>query len=105
MHSPLTADQRESRIAAYLRTLNKGELAEFQLTRLNRVANFRKELMHLLENFVEARAEILAAGMLMESAQPRPASQLRAIAKPRPKRRQPRKMPAWLRNSSNLINH
>ena len=94
---PLTADEREKRIVQYLRSLNKGELGEYQLSRFNRVANFRKELMQLLEKFIEARAEILCAAMLMDDAAPRTESQLKAIAKARPRRRIGRRMPPWLK--------
>lgn len=74
MPNPLTADERERRTVKYLRTLHKGELAEFRLDRMNRVANFRKALKELLERFVEARAEELAAALIEQHAPTRPTS-------------------------------
>jgi len=72
MRPPLTADERERRVIEYLLTLHKGQIAEFRLTRLNRVANFRRALKELLEEFIEARAEVLAASMIEEYAPRRP---------------------------------
>jgi hypothetical protein len=69
---PNTADERERRFVQYVLTLNKGQIAHFKLTRLNRIANFRHRLTELLNEMVEARAEDLAAGMLMEYAPDRP---------------------------------
>lgn len=72
MRKPATADERERRTVEYLVSCHQGRLAEFKLTRLNKVANFRKRLMQLLDEMIESRAEDLAAGMLMEYAPPRP---------------------------------
>lgn len=72
MRKPATADERERRLIEYLTTVHQGRIAEFKLTRLNRIANFRKRLMELLDEMIEARAEDLAAGMLMQYAPPRP---------------------------------
>jgi len=97
MRAPLTADERERRVIEYLLTLHKGQIAEFRLTRLNRVANFRKALMQLLEEFIEARAEVLAAGMVMEYAPPRPERPKSDVAEgrlPPPERK--RRRPPWL---------
>lgn len=100
MRRPSTADERERRMVEYLATLHRGRLAEFKLTRLNRVANLRKKLMALLEEMIETRAEDLAAGMLMEYAPPRPARRERDITEGRlpipPKKA---RMPVWLRDS------
>lgn len=98
MRNPLTADERERRFVEYARTLNKGQLAEFKLTRLNRIANFRRQLMELVEEMIELRAEDIAAGMLMEKAEPRP--QIRAV-KELPRLRN-RKMPPWIAESRGL---
>ena len=102
-HGPLTADERERRVVEYLLTLHKGQLAEFRLTRLNRVANFRKALMQLMEQFIEARAEELAAGMLAEYAPPRPEKTFEHVTEGRlplpakgPKAKR-RRMPVWVK--------
>lgn len=96
MGNPKTADERERRFVQYVLTLNKGQLAEVRLRRMNRIANFRKALMDLVNEMVEERAEDLAAAMLMEHAPDRP--------KPLPapmerKRLQIRKrvLPPWIR--------
>lgn len=99
MRNPLTADERERRFVEYARTLNKGQLAEFKLTRLNRIANFRRQLMELVEEMIELRAEDIAAGMLMEKAEPRPErKELPAIQS----RLRTRKLPPWLAESKGL---
>ena len=72
MGNPKTADERERRFVQYLRSLNKSELADLRLARLNQVANFRKVLMQLLNEMVEARAHDLAAAMLIEDAPEKP---------------------------------
>jgi len=72
MSLPKTADERERRFVEYLRSLNKSELADLRLARLNQVANFRKVLMQLLNEMVEARAEDLAAAMLIADAPEKP---------------------------------
>ena len=89
---PLTADEREGRLVRYLLTLHRGELEEFRLSRLNRVANFRKALKELLEEFIEARAENLAAGMIAEHARPAP----RRRSKARLPAVSTRRMPEWV---------
>jgi hypothetical protein len=92
-----TADERERRLVEYLRTLHKGQLREFRLTRLNRIANFRKHLMELLEEIIESRAQDLAASMLEISAPERPREievEVQAqLALPRAERK--RKLPAF----------
>lgn len=102
MRAPLTADERERRVVEYLLTLNKGQLAEFRFGRMNRVANFRKALMQLMEEFIEARAEERAAAMIEEFAPARPESQLKALQKARPRRRG-KKMPVWLRKEGRAL--
>lgn len=101
MRKPATADERERRMVEYLVTLHKGRLAEFKLTRLNKIANSRKKLMELLDEIIESRAEDLAAGMLMEYAPPRPQVVVMDVTKDRfpigPKKS---RMPVWLRNGS-----
>jgi hypothetical protein len=104
MRPPCTADERERRCVEYLVTLHRGQLAEFKLTRLNRIANFRKRLMDLLEEMIETRAEDLAAGMLMEYAPPRPKKPEITVAKnrlPLPIRK--RRTPVWVRESSSAL--
>lgn len=103
MPNPLTADERERRFVQYVLTLNKGQLAEVKLRRLNRIANFRRQLMDLLNQIIEARAEDLAAGMLMEHAPTRPAKPKEWITKgrlPLLKRR----MPKWIAESGKAAN-
>lgn len=73
---PMTADERDRRTVQYLLTLHKGELAEFRYNRLGRISNFRKALIQLIEEFVQAKAEEIAAGMLAEHAPARPERQL-----------------------------
>ncbi len=101
MRNPATADERERRLVEYLVTLHQGRLSEFRLTRLNRIANFRKKLMELLEEMIEARAEELAAGMLVEFAPPRPTRKESNPMEGRlpipPKRA---RMPVWIRKSA-----
>jgi hypothetical protein len=80
--------------------VHQGRILEFKLTRLNKVANFRKKLMELLNEMIEARAEDLAAGMLLEFAAPRPEKRPRDITEGRlpipPKKAE---KPIWLQNS------
>ncbi|HLZ91090.1 MAG TPA: hypothetical protein VKQ28_05195 [Candidatus Acidoferrum sp.] len=95
MRNPLTADERDRRVVQYLLTLNKGQIAEFRLTRLNRVANFRKALIQLMEEFVTARAEELAAGMIEAHAPERP--QLREAARAVAVAAKRRRMPVWVK--------
>ena len=93
---PLTADERERRVIQYLLSLNKGQIAEFRLARMGRIANFRRALMQLIEQMIESRAEILAAGMVMEHAPERPAPE---EPKRAPRRRLPlsqRRKPIWV---------
>lgn len=97
---PLTADRREERVVKYLETLNKGQLMEFRLSRMNRVANFRKSLKQLLNSFIEARAEELAAVWIEQYAEPRPKPKWKDAAVgrlPIPERK--RRMPRWVRES------
>jgi hypothetical protein len=100
MRKPATADERERRIIEYLTTVHQGRIAEFKLTRLNRIANFRKKLMELLDELIETRAEDLAAGMLMQYAPPRPERKEGDILEGRlpipPKRA---RRPVWMRGS------
>jgi hypothetical protein len=100
VRNPLTADERERRFVQYVLTLNKGQLAEVKLRRLNRIANFRKSLMELINQMVETRAEDLAASMLMEHAPPRPVveREKESVVKGRLPLRT-RKMPRWVRES------
>lgn len=97
MRNPLTADERERRFMQYMLTLNKGQLAEVKLRRLNRIANFRKQLMALINELIEERAEDLAAGMLMEYAPERPKRNLEIVADGRLPAVRRREMPKWLR--------
>jgi len=102
MSTPLTADERERRFVQYVQTLNKGQIAELRLHRLNHIANFRKALMELVNNLVETRAEDLAAAMLMEFAPPRP----KPVYAPAPRARVPdrkRMMPKWLKRQSTAL--
>lgn len=104
MRPPNTADERERRFVEYVLTLNKSQIAEFKLTRLNRIANFRRRLMELLNEMIETRAEDLAAGMLMEYAPER----TKPAAQQTPKRRLPladrkRVMPLWVRGESKTL--
>ena len=101
-----TADERERRFVEYVSTLNKGEIAELRLTRMNRIANFRKALMQLLNDLIETRAEDLAAAMLMEHAPERPKKKPAAVVKgrlplpaPAERKRSGRKMPRWVREA------
>ena len=85
----------------YLETLNKGQIAEFRLTRLNRVANFRKALGQLLETFIEARAEELSAAWLEQFAAPRPERPESDVATgrlPLPVAKK-RRMPVWVKRA------
>jgi hypothetical protein len=99
MRPPNTADERERRFVEYIRTLNKGQLAEVKLRRLNRIANFRKSLMELVNQMIECRAEDLAAGMLMEKAEERPPRILVLNDRPVPAERK-RRMPVWVREEA-----
>lgn len=101
LRKPLTADERERRMIEYLATLHQGRLAEFKLTRMNRVANFRKRIIQLMDEMVEARAEDLAAGMLMEYAPPRPERRERNSVEGRlPVGPKKAKMPVWLKSGT-----
>jgi hypothetical protein len=85
----------------YLETLNKGQLAEFRLGRMNRVANFRKALMQILEVFIEARAEELSAAWLEQFAEPRPKRLESDVAEgrlPLPAAKK-RRMPVWVKRA------
>lgn len=101
----LTADKREERVIRYLESLNKGQLMEFRLSRMNRVANFRKSLMQLLNSFIEARAEELAAVWIEQFAEPRPKPKWKDAAEGRlpipvlPARK--RRMPRWVGDAGN----
>lgn len=75
MRKPATADERERRTIEYLSSVHQGRLKEFKLGRMNRIANFRKQLKQLLDEIIESRAEELAASMLLLYAPPRPAIQ------------------------------
>lgn len=100
MPIPLTADERERRLIKYLASCNRERLAEFKLSRLNRIAIFRKRLMEILNEMIETRAEDLAAGMMMEYAPPRTKPEQADATRDRliigPKKAQ---MPVWLRTS------
>jgi hypothetical protein len=100
MGNPKTADERERRFVECISTLNKGQLAEVRLIRMNRLANFRKALMELVNQMVEERAEDLAAAMLMEYAPERP----KPLPAPR-KRLGVRKavMPPWVREEGKAL--
>lgn len=100
MPGPYTADERERRFIEYLLTLNKGQIAEVRLGRMNRIANFRKDLMELLNKLIEARAEDLAAAMLMEHAPKRP--QHEPAARRRLAERK-RAMPPWIREQARAL--
>jgi len=95
---PKTADERERRTVQYLLTLHKGQLGEFRLRRTNTIANFRHDLMAMLNKLIEARAEDLAAAMLMEHAPERPSRLVKAeFVKgrlPLPERK--RRIPVWV---------
>ena len=95
-----TADERDRRMIEYLITLHKGRLAEFKLTRLNRIANSRKRLMQLLDEIIEARAEDLAAGMLMEYAPPRPDRKSDPTRERLPIGPKFSRMPVWIRKNA-----
>lgn len=86
----------------YVVTLNKGQLAEIRLRRMNRIANFRKALMELVNQMVEERAEDLAAAMLMEHA---PARQKRGPVAVEEEKLPARKaaMPPWVREESKAL--
>lgn len=82
--------------------LNKSHIGEVRLDRLNRFANFRKQLLQLIEQMVEARAQELAAGMLQELAlerQPPPD----ANPFPLPQAAAKRGMPKWVREESQAL--
>lgn len=100
MRKPGTADERHRRMVEYLSSVHRGRILEFKLSRLNKIANFRKQLKVLLDDLIEARAEDLAAGMLMEHAPPRPQRtkvDVREERLPAP----PKKVrkPIWMRES------
>ncbi len=97
MLPPNTADERERRFVQYVLTLNKGQLAEVKLRRLNRIANFRKALMELINQMIETRAEDLACAMLMEYAPERPKRpEIKPQCAPALSERK-RRIPPWLR--------
>ena len=98
MPAPLTADERERRFVQYAITLNKGQLCELKLRRLNRIANFRKQLMELINEMIETRAEDLAASMLIEHAEPRPKPEWEVVEGRLPLPRK-RKTPPWVREA------
>ena len=99
MPAPFTADERERRFVQYAITLNKGQLAEMKLRRLNRIANFRKQLMDLINQMIETRAEDLAASMLMEHApeRPEPLRQESKVIEGRLPLTRKRRTPPWVR--------
>ena len=101
MKLPNTADERERRFVQYMLTLNKGQLAEVKLRRLNRIANFRRQLMDLINEMIETRAEDLAAGMLMEKAPERSALILQP--KPVPQTERKRRIPVWVREEAKAL--
>lgn len=86
----------------YMLTLNKGQLAEVRLRRINRIANFRKALMDLVNEMVEERAEDLAAAMLMEHAPDRPKALPVAIERKRSAMRK-RALPPWVREEGTAL--
>jgi hypothetical protein len=98
MPGPLTADERHRRVVQYLETLNKGQLANFQLGRMNRVSNFRKALIQLMEQFIEARAEELCAAWLQQYAAPRPREDVAEGRLPLPQAKK-RRMPVWVKRA------
>lgn len=86
MNAPLTADVREQRMHQYLthlQTKHAGQIKEANLTRLNRIANFRRQLMQLLDAFIEARAQELAADSLAKLAPPATKGWLKPAGRPR----------------------
>jgi hypothetical protein len=102
MGNPKTADERERRFVQYVSTLNKGQLAEVRLRRMNRIANFRKALIDLINQIVEERAEDLAAAMLMEHAPERP----KPLPAPIERKRLPmrkRGLPPWIREEGTAL--
>lgn len=101
--NPKTADERERRFVEYIRTLNKGQLGEVKLSRLNRIANFRRALMDLINQMIEARAEDLAAGMLALEAPERPPKVLVLNEKPVPAEERKRRMPVWVREGAKAV--
>jgi hypothetical protein len=84
----------------YLASCHRERLAEFKLSRLNRIANLRKKIIQLFDELIETRAEDLAAGMLMEYAPPKPERPAQDVTEGRlpigPKKA---RMPVWLRSS------
>jgi hypothetical protein len=101
MKPPNTADERERRFVQYVLTLNKGEISELRLGRMNRIANFRKALMQLLNEFIENRAEELALSMLWEHAPERPKPAELTVPKQRIDRK--RVIPPWVREESKAL--
>src|SRR6202030_4241054 len=103
MRPPNTADERERRFVQYVLTLNKGQLAEVRLRRLNRIANFRRALMDLINEMIENRAEDLACAMLMQHAPERPKRprdlETKVVKDRLPLRK--RRMPPWIREEAN----
>jgi len=94
---PLTADERERRYVQYLLACNKGEIAEIRLGRMNRVANFRKAVRELIDAFVEAKAEEIAAAMLEQYAPERP--QVVEMAKAAKRGAKMRRIPTWVQRA------
>ena len=109
MRNPLTADERERRFVQYVLTLNKGQIGELRLRRLNSIANFRHRLMELLDELIEARAEDLAAAMLMEHAPERPKpnrGEREETARGRlPLAERKRRMPKWVRDAGRIASN
>jgi hypothetical protein len=101
MGNPKTADERERRFVQYLRSLNKSELADLRLARLNQVANFRKVLMQLLNEMVESRAQDLAAAMLIADAPEKP----KVLHVVKRRRLAPSKaiQPEWIKQESKVL--
>jgi hypothetical protein len=102
MPQPKTADERERRFVQYISELNKGQLAEIRLMRMNRIANFRKALLELVNKMVEERAEDLAAAMLMEHAPERPRRGPVAVERRKLPGRKAA-VPPWIREESKAL--
>jgi hypothetical protein len=70
---------------------------------MNRIANFRKTLMQLLNEMVESRAEDLAAAMMMWEASERP--ERTATPVQRERRLPPRKAarPVWVMEEAKSV--
>lgn len=94
-----TADERERRIVQYLLSVHRERIGQFRLSRMNRVANFRKQLIILIDQMIETRAEEIAAAMLEEYAEPMPKLPKVDPTKGRLVIPGPKKIPAWVRKS------